>query len=107
MPGALTSTSDKVRVNFVTDTFITGSGFRLEYFTNGEHGCHFCVASKLASVKFCYIFLASKVADCEVLIMVFVSSKLTSGGMSFFEFECQVNWPMIVDTLCYILLSLS
>ncbi|XP_070174131.1 cubilin-like [Littorina saxatilis] len=38
IPDLVTSTSDKVRVNFVSDSSLAGNGFRLEYFTNGCGG---------------------------------------------------------------------
>ena len=50
IPGLITSTSDKVRVNFVSDSSLTGRGFRLEYMTGGEHCCIF-VTGKLANGK--------------------------------------------------------
>ena len=53
LPGLITSSSDKVRINFVTDSSVTGTGFRLEYVTNGEfHLCSVCNANFL-DTKIC------------------------------------------------------
>ncbi|XP_076437271.1 cubilin-like isoform X2 [Babylonia areolata] len=38
VPAPLTSSTDKVRINFVTDSSVTYGGFRLQYITNGCGG---------------------------------------------------------------------